>query len=88
MLLLCGAFYAQALAGVEALGPLQRLHHHLDASLDLATRLQGQLGGRIAAEAISLEMRVSRHSCSNSPASYTPMLYLAAVSVSLILLHG
>lgn len=49
---------AQVLVGVESLGPLQRLHRHLGASLDLATRLQGQLGGRVAAEAIHLEMRV------------------------------
>lgn len=60
---------AQGLAGVESLGPLQRLHRHLDACLGLATRLQGQVGGRIAAEAISLEMRVGdRRRCSHSPA--------------------
>lgn len=44
---------------VEALRPLQRLHHQLQQSLQLATHLHTQLGsGGVAGQAIKLEMQV------------------------------
>jgi hypothetical protein len=45
--------------GWEGLGPLQRLHHQLSLSLQLASRLHTQLGRDIAPQAIRLEMQVT-----------------------------
>lgn len=52
--------YVPQAAGVEALGPIQRLHHQLQQSLTLTRLLHTQLDrpGGVHAQAINLEMQV------------------------------